>query len=454
MLLSFRVENHKSIRDEQQLLLTPVYDDARPEKAGWEASTVAGVFGANASGKSNLLDALALMRDTVRWSMRDNEPGAGMRRNPFALGGARGEPTTFVVDLDVDEVRYTYGFAIDDRRVAEEWLYSYPKQRKRVVFERDGSGFEFGEHTPGKLRQVAEITGENVLFLTVAARASNEVVEPVYRWFSDRLVFAAERLPGRPLWLRRGGVPEDALNALSDLLRSADTGIRSVELREEEPIDLLDRALSRQQGTRDTSTERILRELLKARLAQDGDVEPQGRRPRRDLPPTLVFNHGGTAPDRPLRWEEESLGTRALAALGFEAQRVLESGGVLVVDEIDASLHPYLSARVISLFQDEEQNPAGAQLVFTSHDAALLGRVRGAEVLKRDHIWFVDKDGEGRTSLYPLSDFKPRGDDNRARRYLTGRYGAVPDVDDELFREALARRERHPAEDGEGAARR
>ncbi|MGW8526609.1 MULTISPECIES: AAA family ATPase [Nocardiopsidaceae] len=454
MLLSFRVENHKSIRDEQQLLLTPVYDDARPEKAGWEASTVAGIFGANASGKSNILDSLSLMRDTVRWSMRDNEPGAGMRRHPFALGGARGEPTTFVVDLEADGVRYTYGFAIDDRRVTEEWLYSYPKQRKRVVFEREGSDFEFGEHAPGKLRQVAEITGENVLFLTVAARASNEVVDPVYRWFSDRLVFAAERLPGRPLWLRRGGVPEDALNALSDLLRSADTGIRSVELREEEPIDLLDRALSRQQGTRDTSTERIFRELLKARLAQDGDVEPQGRRPRRDLPPTPVFNHGGTAPDRPLRWEEESRGTRALAALGFEAQRVLERGGVLVVDEIDASLHPYLSARVISLFQDEEQNPAGAQLVFTSHDAALLGRVRGAEVLKRDHIWFVDKDGEGRTSLYPLSDFKPRGDDNRARRYLTGRYGAVPDVDDELFREALARRERHPAEDGEGAARR
>jgi AAA15 family ATPase/GTPase len=147
---------------------------------------------------------------------------------------------------------------------------------------------------------------------------------------------------------------------------------------------------------------------------------------------------------RPLGWEGESLGTRALAAVGFEAQRVLESGGVLVVDEIDASLHPYLSARIIALFQDEEQNPKGAQLIFTSHDAALLGRVRGEEVLKRDHIWFVAKDGEGSTSLYPLSDFKPRADDNRARRYLTGRYGAVPDVDDELFRDALRRREQEP----------
>lgn len=111
-----------------------------------------------------------------------------------------------------------------------------------------------------------------------------------------------------------------------------------------------------------------------------------------------------------------------------------------MVDEIDASLHPYLSARVISLFQDEEQNPHGAQLIFTGHDATLLGRIRGEEVLRRDHIWFVEKDAQGGATLYPLSDFKPRGDDNRIRRYLTGRYGAVPDVDDELFLMALHRR--------------
>lgn len=414
MLLSFRVENHKSIRDQQQLLLTPVYDDARPRTADWEASTVAGIFGANASGKSNLLDALAHMRDTVRWSMRDNEPGAGMRREPFALSRqARGEGSSFVVDLQIDGVRHTYGFAMDDRRVTEEWLYSYPKQRKRVVFERDGSDFDFGERPRAKLRQVAEITGENVLFLTVAARASNAVVEPVYRWFSDSLVFAEERRPGHPSWLSGGSVSQGSLSALGDLLRSADTGIRSVEL-EEGPL-------------------------------RDDPARPESAFLHGAQSRTLLFHHQGEDVDRPLRWEKESLGTRALAVLGFEVQRVLETGGVLVVDEIDASLHPYLSARVISLFQDEEQNPAGAQLVFTSHDAALLGRVRGTEVLKRDHIWFVDKDDEGRTTLYPLSDFKPRGDDNRARRYLTGRYGAVPDVDDELFREALARREEAPA---------
>ncbi|MFJ9555651.1 ATP/GTP-binding protein [Nocardiopsis sp. NPDC101807] len=462
MLLSFRVENHKSIRDEQQLLLTPVYDDARPEKAGWEASTVAGVFGANASGKSNLLDALALMRDTVRWSMSDNEPGAGMRRHAFSLDGeSTNEPSSFVVDLKIDRVRYTYGFSIDDDHVAEEWLYGYPQQRKRIYFERLGEDFTFGDRAQARLRHIAALTGRNVLFLTVAARAELKVLQTVYRWFSESLVFAEERRPEPPSWLNGGEASDERLRSLGDLLKSADTGIRSIEMQEDG-----DYAPTRPSRSGTGSVRRRLRLDEAHRAAPPLVVGPTtvGKTKTSSFlihladstapGPALLFHHEGTAPDRPLRWEEESRGTRALAALGFEAQRVLETGGVLVVDEIDASLHPYLSARVISLFQDEEQNPAGAQLVFTSHDAALLGRVRGAEVLKRDHIWFVDKDGEGRTSLYPLSDFKPRGDDNRARRYLTGRYGAVPDVDDELFREALARRERHPAEDGGGAAHR
>jgi AAA15 family ATPase/GTPase len=440
MLLSFRVENHKSIREEQQLLLTPTYDDAQPESADWEAVTVAGIFGANASGKSNLLDALSFMRDTVRWSMSRGEPGSGIHREPFALDAeAATDPSIFVIDLMLSGVRYTYGFSINGAQVLEEWLYTYPKRRKRVVFDRDGEEFEFGDSAPAKLRQVRDITGPNVLLLTVAARASNEEVEPVYRWFSDGLKFAEERNSGLPGWLRDSQTSEEQMAGLSELLRSADTGVRSVEVRKpEEPRIDVDHG------------NKVFGEAVAGKVVQAqpiGEVHVYSvhgklsQRPGRlNRLPELLFHHSEGERARPLSWSEESNGTRTLTALGYEAQRVLETGGVLVVDEIDASLHPHLSAQVILHFQDERRNPHGAQLIFTSHDAALLGQIRGEEVLKRDHIWFVEKNGQGQSSLYPLSDFKPRGDDNRSRRYLVGRYGGVPDLDEELFRSALSRR--------------
>lgn len=438
MLLSFRMENHKSVRDEQQLLLTPAYEDARPENADWEASTVAGVFGANASGKSNVLDALVYMRHTVRWSMNNSEPGGGVARTPFALSAeARSEPSTYVVDLMIDGVRHTYGFAVDDTEVVEEWLYRYPKRRKRVVFERDEDGFSFGEENRSKLRQVEQLTGANVLFLTVAARTGSDEVAPVYRWFSEALVFAEERRAEAPWWLRGDDVPEKHLERLSALLSSADTGVHSVELQTPDQIE--EESSSRVED-HFQNLPAALKGLPSEALGEKRQVHSV-KRVFRSSVPMLTFRHGVDEDVRPLRWNEESRGTKALATLGYQAQRALDSGGVLVVDEIDASLHPYLSARIISLFRDETENPHGAQLLFTSHDAALLGRIRGEEVLKRDHIWFVDKGEQGRTELYPLSDFKPRGDDNRSRRYLTGRYGAVPDVDDEFFREALSRRE-------------
>ncbi|MEU3141901.1 ATP-binding protein [Nocardiopsis alba] len=442
MLLSFRVENHKSVRHEQQLLLTPTYEDAHPENADWEATTVAGIFGANASGKSNLLDALVYMRDTVRWSMSTGEPGGGIARSSFALDlDADEEPSTFVVDLMLSGVRHTYGFAVDDESVVEEWLYTYPKRRKRVLFERDGAEFSFGEGVPAKLRQVRDITGPNVLFLTVAARASNADVEPIYRWFSEALLFAEERGTAAPSWLRGRRATEEQMTRLGELLSSAGTGVRSVELRNPGGLSK-DEEVEEETPSGEFSSEDMNIVIQASLPPLDRMVQrPVRLDSRRPWPrPELLFHHGEGDRSRPLAWREESKGTRTLTALGYEAQRVLEAGGVLIVDEIDASLHPYLSARVISLFRSETHNPHGAQLVFTSHDAALLGRIRGEEVLKRDHIWFVDKDGEGRSTLYPLSDFKPRGDDNRARRYLTGRYGAVPDVDDELFQRALVRR--------------
>ncbi|WP_242579579.1 AAA family ATPase [Streptomyces sp. MST-110588] len=191
MLLSFRVVNHRSFRDEQQLNLHPVYEDDRPAGTDWEAVPVTGIFGANASGKSNLVAALRYMADMVVNSHREAEPDGGVLRHPFLLDEeARGEPSWYIADLLLGGVRYTYGFAVDDERVVEEWLDSYPRGRKRSLFERKGEHVSPGDsQRSGQLALVESITEPNVLFLSLAARSKQKDFRPVYDWFSRSLRF-------------------------------------------------------------------------------------------------------------------------------------------------------------------------------------------------------------------------------------------------------------------------
>jgi len=413
MLLSFRTANHRSLRTEQQLLLTPAYAEQNGPGTTWQAVPVVAIFGPNASGKSNLLDAIRYMAHVVRWSFRENEPGEGMRRNPFALSAD--EPSTYVVDLLLDGVRYTYGFSIDDVAVVEEWLYSYPQKRGRKIFERTADGFTYGVHTPESVKSLEELVEPNVLLLSVGARARQDMLRPVYRWFAVQRFRPPAGGRGLPMRTRLDHLEESGLqDRITALMRAADTGIDGFEIVEESDEEWALRVAALPQN-------------LRGRFS-----------PRRQA--RLLFKHRCDAGEFVLPLDEESEGTQQMFHLAVSVLPVLGSGGVLLADELDASMHTYLSAKLIQLFQEPVTNPYGAQLIFTSHDSALLGRVQGRDVLRRDQIWFTEKDADGGTQVYPLTDFKPRKEDNRERRYLTGRYGAVPNVDDELFAAALATR--------------
>jgi hypothetical protein len=408
MLLSFRAANHRSVRDEQQLLLTAQYPTDLAEATDWGAVPVAGIFGPNAAGKSNIIDALSYMQGMVRGSLKESEPGEGIERFPFALDPEMTtQPSAFVVDLLIAGIRYTYGFAVDDSQVIEEWLHSYPNRRKRQIFQREYDEYSYGENTPAAMQQVAAITDSNVLLLSVAARSKQELVQPVYSWFSRLHIRRSGHIV--PISTRYGPMHPLLLNdgfrdRLAALLQAADTGIEGLE------------------------------------IAKQNDEEIVARVPKPDPLSELVFKHRGAKGDAILKLSDQSLGTRVLYDLAVPAMQTLDFGSVIAVDELDSSLHPYLSAKIIKLFGEPAANPEGAQLIFTSHDVSLLGRVQGEEVLHRDHIWFVEKNESGATELFPLSDFKPRKEENRERRYLTGRYGAVPIVHDELFAAALAAR--------------
>ncbi|MBO1417864.1 ATP/GTP-binding protein [Streptomyces sp. FH025] len=427
MLLNFRVANHRSIRDEQSLQLHPVYDADRPAGTHWEAVPVAGIFGANAAGKSNILDALAYMRRMVVNSHRDAEPDGGVTRRPFRLDEAAcDEPSWYVADLLIEGIRYTYGFSVNDEQVVDEWLHSFPHGKKRKIFERSPDGLEIGDSQHRReLNLVENITEPNVLFMSMAARSRQQDFRPVYDWFAQNLLLS-RRFTHLGLGVERLLEQQDRNPELIELLRTADLGI--TEFGTEHV--LLD--------------EEELRKRYGRRIPQHRLDELEENGPRAVVRPWI--GHRGRDGMVRMDVSEESEGTQALLRQAPLFLNALRRGGTFVVDEIDSSLHPILTARLIGLFQNAETNPKGAQLIFTSHDVSLLGRTGGEDILRRDQVWFVEKNEYGETELFALADFKPRQEENRERRYLSGSYGGVPYID-ESFANAVAAR---GDEDGKG----
>ena len=418
MLRRFRLGNHRSFRDEQELLLVPVYAKDR------DVLPVAAVYGANASGKSNLLDGLKFMADAVRNSFAQWRPGGGIPRRPFKLDpAAGGSPSIFVAEFAEGGVRYTYGFEVDDERVLSEWLYSYPERRKRVIFERVHDDVKFRGLTGGslKLEALRGLLRPDALFLSLGAQSAVEVLLPPYRWFVDRMEF---RLDGdhfdveprvSEFLLDNGG----SRDRLLELLRAADLGISAIGLAVESSIPF---------GS-------AYGALNDARRAARHGLTSEHPHDTEKVRFRVRIRHG--AAGEPFGLDEESAGTRSWLGLLPVVLRTLQEGGLLVIDEIDASLHSLLSARLVALFNDPEANVGGGQLIFTTHDATLLHPPLADEVLDRDEVWFVEKDENGASTLYPLSDFKPRREDNLERRYLSGQYGAVPHVYEEHFVDAV-----------------
>jgi hypothetical protein len=397
VLLSFRVANVLSFRDEQSFsfLATESYEGPTlPTKIrdrGRETSIlpVIGIYGANASGKSNFLAALNLMRDTVLRSLAWLSEPDPVRRIPFVLDpGFSGTPSFYELDMALrDNVRYTYGFEIDNHRVRGEWLHAYPKGRKQVWFDRrDGREIDFpGEGLRGEKLELARLTRPDTLFLGVAAQLNHEQILPVFEWFRDNLRLVS---PERDKFERVHRTSQRVLrdpgfrDRVASILQLADLGIAGFD---------------------------------KAALAE-GEIR---------------LLHRARAKEVSLDFDRESWGTRSWFALLGVLLEALDTGTMVLIDELDASLHPVMSAEAIRMFQDAEANRRGAQMVFTSHDATLLYTLLGSDrVLDRDTVWLTEKRSDGATELYPLTSLKPppRREDNLFRKYLLGQYGGVPRV--------------------------
>jgi len=430
MLLSFRAENVRSFRGpvELSLLATPLAEEDVPRLVPWREGgrplrvlPAAGIFGANASGKSNLLRAMHDMRMHVVHSFRSHAPGRGVPRHAFRLGPEQeNTPSRFEVDLVLHGIRHQYGFKIDDDRVLDEWAYRYPRGKAALLFRRAGDKVTLGEHNRAKGRAVTEILRPDSLLLSAAAAANHPDLSPLWEWFTDNLLLTeAANRPYR--WAYTAGMlrEEQHRKQVLALLQAADLGVTDARVRELDP----------------QMAERMIRKAQQILQGREEETETTDQ-DQAEVEPLVVLSHRGAAGDVEFDPGEESLGTMVWLGLSGPVLDSIANGEVLLVDEIEASLHPALVTQLVKLFQSPESNPKGAQIIFNSHEASLLGDSRGDRVLGRDQVRFTEKDHDGATRLFPLADLSPRTDEAVERRYRAGRYGATPILATEEFTEA------------------
>lgn len=417
MLLAFRAENIYSFHDEVDFSLEATAEEGVPwhreDGRPLRVLPAAGVFGANASGKTNLLKALHDLRNLVLFSFRSE----GIRRHGFRLDPEAAEqPTRYEVDLVLNGVRHEYGVILDDRRVLHEWAYRYPHGRAALLFER-----KHGEQVdiPAGKRAIGQaierVVRPDALFLSAAAAGEHPDLLPLHNWFGRnlKLVDASSR---QARWtytaqLLREEITREQVLAL---LRAGDLGIADVRTR---PLD-----------------PEVLGRVNRAMLIWGGYRDGGGGFPQIDLDELgLTLTHRGVRGDADFDVSEESLGTLVWLGMVGPVFEALELGAVLLVDDLGSSLHPVLAERIIGLFQDPEANPRDAQLIFSSHAPSLMGDTARQGALGRDQIWFTEKLADGRSRLYPLSDLSPHEEEVIGKQYLSGRYGATPIVSHEEF---------------------
>ncbi len=413
MLIEFRVSNFKSFKEEQVLSMVASSDKSLLENTfevpdlGIRLLHSAIVYGANASGKSNLMEALVTTRGLVTQSV-EIEPGARIPITPFLLDKDFAQaPSSFEISFIHEGIRYEYGFSVDSKQVHEEWLNAYPKGRAQTWFERSTSrtgkpdDWYFGPNLKGEKKTIAQMVRPNALFLSVAAKFAHDQLTPVYDWFSNNLqginlsneyqrksieAFTINNIESSPKIRSR----------VVNLLRAADFGVSGVLVNKQPFSDA-------------GAPMEIFSREFRDKLMKSETIE-------------VEMVHSAQGVDIPFAWDDESYGTQRFFAMSGPWLFSLDQGLVLVVDEIDSSLHPHLVRKLVQMFHDSELNINHGQLIFNTHDTTQLD----GTLFRRDQIWLVEKDNAGASHLYPLLEFKPRKQEALEKGYLQGRYGAIP----------------------------
>jgi len=429
MLLQFSVSNYRCFRKLQTLnLAASSQDKSLPENCittnlpglvGKRWTKGIALYGANASGKTTLLQALKALAQLVQVSAKVTDPKEPIAQiEPFALESHySNEPTAFSISFVAEDIRYEYRLAATKERVWHESLRAFPKKQEQVWFNRNwnhlSSLYEWSPERPTGFHRDTQLEGytlPNMLFLSKAVASNRSDLEPVYRWFKEKLHFldlSARATMGEAFTLEQVDKKTPISGRIIELLRHADLGITGARaIKQDIPNHLMEHIAT-------------LSAEMQDQIRKHNWIQPE------------LMHRSKSQSDVPLPWDSESAGTQRFFALAGPWLDIISKGYVVCIDELETSMHPLMVRELLKLAFSTKDGSNGAQVIFTTHNPLLLDTT----FMRRDQVWFTDKDEIGESHLYPLTDYAPRRGESLIRGYLSGRYGAVPFIPSGLMGE-------------------
>lgn len=427
MLIRFEVENFLSFKDRQQLSMIAEKDDEMEEthcikpESGVNLRLLksAAIFGANASGKSNLLKALLFKRNFIIESTKIETVKEKMGFETFKLDQKTlNEPSFFETSFLLDKKVYVYGFKVDKEKVIQEWLYFYPHKKKVLLFKREilknenlelsstdekkyKYEYKFGNFFKGEKNKLVSLTRSNSLYLSVGAQFAHPILDRVFTWFKE---FLKPGITTGTIGLIDFTIDfieknDSQKKKVISFLKSADLGIKDLRLEEIKKEQIVDF---------DKLPDIIKKEVEEGKAFDMEIIHSAFADDNKEVSASIDFS-------------DESMGTQRMFQLSGPLFHTLLNGGILIIDELEDSLHLLLQKALLSEFFKHSKN---SQIIFTTHSVQLLDD----RLFRRDEIWFTEKKEDGSTELFSLADFKPkpRKDKSIKNGYLTGAYGALP----------------------------
>ena len=421
MLVSFSVENYLSFKNRIKLdfnggAIKEFQQNIHSSILGFREDRILkalALYGANSSGKSNLLKAFAFIRNLILNSSKESQAGQPINVEPFRLSTqTENSPSYFEIEMIVENVKYLYGVSTTSTKIVAEWLFKVNKKKKyELLFIRENEKFDYRNlregHLRAKIQMLTEITRPNALFLSVLAQFNMSIARQITEWFSNvAILFESHNI--------------ELINYTASLLSQPDYNSRINHIFRNSDLDIeyIDATIKEKEPKINIDSQFLSRYILE----EENSYKVNTKHKKYD-----EDKYVDTTKFELLK--NESLGTQKFFGLLGPIITTLKKGSLLWIDELDSRFHTLMLEVILRMFNSNMNNPNGAQLVFTLHNTDPLKKI-----LRRDQMIFFEKDKYGATTFYSLYNKLPkvRSDASFEKEYLMGKYGAIPKLNSQL----------------------